>query len=192
MIEGEGTVGDDPGYDPTPEDLRLQEVYRDWVHANPGTQLDGGISEDVAWQVWWRDLAVMSLRRYDAPSGRVRWRFVGTLGDELRGVGYRLWNSEWFIIFQTVILKRAQHITASHAIRRRTEKRIDAWREGKHATMVENTLHMCAEYFTVAQRKETAEHRAQTFHSLVLRGKLQTGVRWITERETGGVLQPGE
>ena len=37
-----------------------------------------------------------------------------------------------------------------------------------------------------------AEHQAQISHSLVLRGKLRTTVRWITERETGGVLQPGD
>ena len=32
----------------------------------------------------------------------------------------------------------------------------------------------------------------QPFHSLLLRGKLRTAVRWITERDTGGVLQTGE
>ena len=57
--------------------------------------------------------------------------------------------------------------------------------------LVEDTLRTCTEYLTVARREETADHRAQTFHSLVLRGELRTAVRWITERETGGVLQPG-
>ena len=57
--------------------------------------------------------------------------------------------------------------------------------------MVEDTLRTCTEYLTVACIKETAEHRDQTYHSLVLRGKLQTAVRWITEWETGGVLQSG-
>ena len=57
--EVKGTEGDDPGYNPTPEDLRLQEVYGDWVHANPGTHLDGSISNDTAWQAWWSDLAVL-------------------------------------------------------------------------------------------------------------------------------------
>ena len=55
--------------------------------------------DDLAWQAWWRDLAVMPSRRYDAPSGRVGCRFIGTLGRELKGVQDRLWNSEWFIVF---------------------------------------------------------------------------------------------
>ena len=58
--------------------------------------------------------------------------------------------------------------------------------------LVEDTLRLCGEYLTVAWREETAKHRAQTYHSLVLRGKLQMAVRWITKRETGRVLQPGE
>ena len=57
---------------------------------------------------------------------------------------------------------------------------------------VEDTLRTCAEYLTVARREETAEHWAQTFHSLVLQGKLQTALSWITDRETGGFLQPGD
>ena len=58
--------------------------------------------------------------------------------------------------------------------------------------LVEDTLSTCAEYLTVTRREEMAEHRAQTYHSLVLRGKLLTAMKWITERETGRVFQPGE
>ena len=53
-------------------------------------------------------------------------------------------------------------------------------------------LRTCAQYLTAAHREESEEHRAQNFHSLVLQGKLRTAVRWITDRETGGVLQPAE
>ena len=134
----------------------------------------------------------MPSKRYDAPSGKVRRRFVGTLGEELKGVWDRQWNSEWFIVFQTVILQRARHVTASQAIRRRIEKRLDAWGEVKHVMLIKDTLRACKEYLTVARREETSEHRSQTYHSLVLRGKLWTAVRWITERETDGVLQPGD
>ena len=58
--------------------------------------------------------------------------------------------------------------------------------------LVEDTLRACRDYITLARREETVEHRAQMYHSLVLRGKLRTTVWWITERETGGVLQPGD
>ena len=54
--------------------------------------------------------------------------------------------------------------------------------------LVEDTLCTCAQYLTIARREESKEHRAQTYHSLVLQWKLQTAVRWITERETGGIL----
>ena len=42
------------------------------------------------------------------------------------------------------------------------------------------------------QREETADHQAQTYHSLVLCRKLRTSLRWITESETGRFLQPGD
>ena len=190
--EGEGTAGDEPGYTPTPEYLRLWEVYRDWVHANPVTHLDGGICNDSVWQAWWHELAVMPSRRYNTPSGRVGRRFVGMLGAELKGVQDILCNLDRFVVFQTVILKQAQHVTAYQAIRQRIEKRLDAWAEGKFTMLVEDTLKTCMEYLTVARREEMAEHQAQTYHSLVVRGKLHMVVRWITKRETGGVLHPGD
>ena len=58
--------------------------------------------------------------------------------------------------------------------------------------LVEGTLRVCGGYLTVAWREDTAEHRAQTYHSLVIHGKLRTAVWWITKHETGGVLQPGD
>ena len=47
--DSKGTAGDVPGYKPSPEDLRLREVYGDWVHANPGTHLDEGVRDNLAW-----------------------------------------------------------------------------------------------------------------------------------------------
>ena len=117
-------------------------------------------------------------------------RFVNVLVREMRGVLDRRWNSERFIVFQTVTLQRARHVTASRDIRRRIEKRLDAWEAGNHKMMVEDTLRSSTQYLTAVRREESAEQRAKTFHGLVLRGKLRTAVRWITERETGGVLQP--
>ena len=54
--------------------------------------------------------------------------------------------------------------------------------------LVKDTLRACEEYLNVARREETVERQAQIYHSLVLREKLRTAVRWITDRETGRVL----
>ena len=43
--------------------------------------------------------------------------------------------------------------------------------------LVEDTLRMWAQYLTVARREESKEHWAQTYHNLVLQGKLRTAVR---------------
>ena len=119
----------------------------------------------------------MPSRLYDVPSGKVgRW-FIGMLGAEVQGVRDRRWNSERFTFFLAVILQRARHVTKSHAIRRRIKKRLDAWGAGNHAMLVGDTLRCCEEYLTSARREETAEHWAQTYHSLVLCGKLRSAVR---------------
>ena len=105
-----------PGYIPIPEDLSLREFYGDWVHGNPGTHLDIRVADNGAWQEWWRDLAVMPSRQYESPIRKVGRRFVNALVGELRGVRDGRWNSERFIIFQTVTLQRARHVTASRDI----------------------------------------------------------------------------
>ena len=45
----------------------------------------------------------------------------------MQGVQDRQWNSEQFIVFQTVILQQARHVTESHAIRRQIAKWLDTW-----------------------------------------------------------------
>ena len=124
-----------PGYVPTPEELRLREVYGDWVHGNPGMHLDGVFAEDGLWQGWWRDLAFMPPRQYEAPIGKVGRRFVNALVEELRGVRDRQWNSERFIVFKTVTLQRARHVTASQDIRRRIKKLLDMWEAGRYRAL---------------------------------------------------------
>ena len=48
---------------------------------------------------------------YDAPSRKVGKIFVGILYVELDGVRARKWNAEREIVFQSVILQRAQGVS---------------------------------------------------------------------------------
>ena len=121
---------------------------------------------------------------------KVGRRYINALVRELGGVRDRRWNSEGFILVQTVMIQRARHVMVSRGICRRIENILDTWEAGHYAILVEDLLRSCTQYLTAVRREETAEHRAKTYHSLVLRGKLRTAVRWIAEREKEGVLQP--
>ena len=85
---------------------------------------------------------------------------MNALADELRGIHDRRWNSERFIVFQTVTLQRARHVTASRDIRRRIERRLDAWEAGRYKMLVEDTLRSSTQYLTAVRREDTAEQRA--------------------------------
>ena len=86
---GKERGGDKLGYTLTPEDLRLREVYRYWVHTNPRTHLDSSIGKDASWKVSWRYLVVMSSRHYDALIRKFGRRFFEMLEGELSGVPKR-------------------------------------------------------------------------------------------------------
>ena len=58
----------------------------------------------------------MTSRCYDAPIGKVGQRFVVALAEELNRVQDIQWNLEWFIVFQTLILQPARHVTAYQEI----------------------------------------------------------------------------
>ena len=55
---------------------------------------------------------------YDAPSGKVGKIFVGILSVELDGSRDRKWNVERVIVFQSIILQRAQGVKNSAQIRK--------------------------------------------------------------------------
>ena len=98
----------------------------------------------------------MPPRRYDAPSGKVGRRFVNVWVREMRGMLERRWNDERFIVFQTVTLQRARHVTASRDIRRRIEKRLDAWEARGYKMLAEDTLRSSTQYLTAVRREESA------------------------------------
>ena len=61
----------------------------------------------------------MLTQRYDAPSGKVGKIFAGSLSVELDRVHARKWNAERVIVFQYVILQRAQGVNNYAQIRKR-------------------------------------------------------------------------
>ena len=64
-------------------------------------------------------LVRMPTQLYDAPSGKVRKRFVVILSVELDGVHSRKWNAEKVIVSHSVILKCAEGVNNSAQICKR-------------------------------------------------------------------------
>ena len=81
-------------------------------------------------------------------------------------------------------------MTGSQAIQWKIEKRLDTWEAVQNQSLVEKTSRMCEQHLCTSYCDELEEHRAQNFHSLVLRGNLWTEVRWVTKREKRGMMKP--
>ena len=140
----------------------------------------------------WRRFVVLPQRRYSVPKGAVGRRFVDLLASELEGVKERTWNAERFLVFTMVVLQRTPAVKRATDIRARLQSRMDAWEEGKFDMLVQSTVRTAESYLSLARGQETQEQRAKRFNDLVLAGKLRSAVRYITEREAGGVLMPDE
>jgi hypothetical protein len=95
-------------------------------------------------------------------------------------------------VLQVVILQQSRDVKRSRDVRRRISKRLDAWEKGQFTLLVEDTLRSMEAPLTHRQRSTTPEQRTKTFHQKVLRGNLWGTVRYLTEREKGGILYPDD
>lgn len=188
----ERCIGDLPGATISEVDRMLDEVYGDHVHQNPGTHLDGGISDDKLWQEHWSHLVVYPGQTYDAPSGSVGRRFTSLMADEWEGMLNRKWNSERVLLFGMVILQCNRGVKRSKDIKNRISKRLDAWEQGKFDMLVQETERDMKSLLSEKQRGTTFEQRAKIFHQKMLRGDVRGAVRYLTEREKGGIHMPDE
>jgi hypothetical protein len=69
---------------------------------------------------------------------------------------------------------------------------MDAWLKNQHLMLVQDTENTLERMLTKRQGMTTPEQRAKTFHQKVLKGDLRGAVRYITDREMGGVLLPDD
>jgi hypothetical protein len=70
--------------------------------------------------------------------------------------------------------------------------RIDAWRDSKYSLLVQDTEITLEQLLTKKQGISTPDQRARTFHGKVLEGDIWGAVKYITERDIGGVLLPDD
>ena len=153
--DGGGSVGDLTGYVPSGETGGYRRYTGTRCNPTNKAHLSGGIDDDRVWHTRWWALAVMPTRRYNVPRRIVGHHFVHVLAVLLTRVWQRRWNSERFIVFQTVILQCNRHVTGSGTIWRRINHRLDYWEAGDFEMMAEDTALNCAHYLFTSRGEDT-------------------------------------
>lgn len=194
----------DVGYRVIEADSRLQElsvadwkllsVYGDTIHLNDGIHLDGGIVDDLLWQRRWRRVVATPLSLWYAPKGKVGRAFVEQLTKEWRGVRERHWNSEKPLIFAAVVLRRKTTVRSASGIKATIEARLKLWEAGRYAELVGDCVAE-GQRGRVSKSKygdteEELDSIGRRFNTMFLSGKVRGAVRFATDREAGGPLDP--
>ena len=97
-------ASDLPGAIISPANRRLDAVYGDHVHDNPGEHLDGGIEDDGVWQDFYRRLITMPNKQYNVPKRAVGNDFILTLAQFFDDIRDHKCNMDKLLTFQMVIL----------------------------------------------------------------------------------------
>ena len=125
---------------------------------------------------------------YNVPKGNVGKQFIQQLATLIENIVDRKSNFEKVSVFIITILQREEGITLSKDIRRRIGNRLDACNTNKTKELVEDTKSTMASTLHVKHNNITPEKMAKIFKAKVLKGDVRGAIRFLTEREKGGVL----
>ena len=113
------------------------------------------------------------------------------LASEFNGVRARKWNSERPIIFAPIILRKTTGVYKARDIRTRITRRLNEWEKGNHAALVADTIdEALSNIKSKTIPPEESEVRARVFNSLLLSGRVREAVRYSTNRDQTGILDP--
>ena len=113
-----------------------------------------------------------------------------TLSVELDDIQAWKWNSERVIVFQSVILKRAQYVNNTKHICVRIHFRLDCCNCGVIEKLVKFKQEAATGFMGETRSIQSKDQRYRMFSNLFLKGKLRKAVIFFCARETGGGVQP--
>ena len=171
----------------------MKVFHGKYLRNNDGTHLDGKIVDDKVWQERYRSIIIYPLSQYDLPTnGPIGKSFLLMLAKEIDGVQGRKWNMEKVMCFMSMILQRSTDLKGAENIKRRIKQNILDWNEKKHKMLNSSTI-ICVEACMNRKRGGiNTKERAIAFSSLICRGEIREGIRYTCERESGGIMLPGD
>ena len=91
-----------------------------------------------------------------------------------------------------LILQREALVSKSADVRRLIGKRLEMWEDGLYDALMHDA-ERCDRTFghgnNARRQEQECAHTERIFHRLMIEGKVRSAVRWITERERGGLLK---
>jgi len=178
----------------TEAEKRLYDVCSGHIEQNDGRELHGGIDPDLDEQHkgWYDDVMASGYNLYDCPNSAIGKEVIYTWTELLKGVRERKHNSELAMIFLPCILARGDGIVQAADIKRRVEFRLNCWKEGKIAGLVQDLVNQALQRVGAGRPTVDPEKKNRVFNSTVLNGQIRKGVRNLTDRGGGGVLLPDD
>jgi len=97
-------------------------------------------------------------------------------------------------VFSSVILQHDRSVSKGCDIRRLLDRRLSMWQDGKFDVLRQEAQRcdrsLCNSFRS--RVKDSDNHVVKVFTKLMLQGNVRAAVRWITERTSGGVLDPSD
>jgi hypothetical protein len=149
----------------------------------------------TVWYARWLKVIEFHRKQYSLPGGAIGRDFVDQLADEIDALAKGRTRSEQIIVFSAVLLQKDPHVKKTCDVRRLLNRRLRLWREGHFDELLQEAVR-CDMQLRRAIDKRTRtpidEVVHRVFTRLMLQGKVREAVRWITNRESGGILSPDD
>jgi hypothetical protein len=145
------------------------------------------------WSNRWCKVINFQRKQYDLPGGAVGRHFVDCLADEVDKLTKGIMLSDRLLVFCAVVLQRDSSVRKACDIRRILTRRLSLWTDNQYDVLLQEAVRCDRQLCkgpTVTKKPPNTDHIETIFTKLMLQGKVRDAIRWVTERSTGGVLNP--
>ena len=100
-------------------------------------------------------------------------------------------KSEAFVCFPALILQKDKNVKKTNEIRKLLKRRMSMWKEGLFLDLIREA-EQCDRKLPNSSGVITSEKEIKIFSDLILQGRLREAVRFITDRQGGGIMDPSD
>ena len=156
-----------------------------------GASLDKSTCFDQSiWSERWVKKVGLPKRLYTLPNSNTGRKYVDILTLELKLLSTTADStSERALVVSRVLLQRDLMIKAPKDIRTLIGRRIEDWKENKVDKLLAEAVR-CGKKKQINQDKLDDKHVSKVFASLMMKCKMRSAMPWLSERASGGLLDP--